>query len=133
MASASLPAACARFGRASLACRNPQLHGGGQGDAGINATPKGQLGQATAYGSAGQECPHPTPSGAAQIPTGWSWTPGCSLWHTQRETPHLQHNTCAGFSPQQEELRALCFSLPPPCEVLSLSHSTREEAGVQRG
>lgn len=80
-------------------CRNPQLHGGGQGDAGINATPKGQLGQATAYGSAGQECPHPTPSGAAQIPTGWSWTPGCSLWHTQKETPHLQHNTCAGFSP----------------------------------
>lgn len=105
-----------------------------------SATPKGQLGQATAYGSAGQEYPRPTPLGAIFIPTGCrkSWTPGCSLRQRRVGAPTEKVSTCntvyvLGFSPQQEELRALCFSLPPPREVPSLSHGTREEAGVQRG
>lgn len=128
---ASLPAACALsiwqgFPLPVGGPHNAQARGGAQGDARTKgkhcraagkestlcAIPKGQLGQAIAYGSAGQHYPSPTPLGAMCTPTGGSLRsrrPGCSLWQRKagtsraplaaggRESLHLQHNASAGI------------------------------------
>lgn len=151
-AGSPLPAGCPH---------NAQAHRGGKGDAHTKgkhcraagkentlcAVPKRQLGQAIADGSAGQEYPSPTPLGTMCTPTGGSLRsqrPGWSLWQRRTGTSRVQFaaggkvSTCStthllGFSSQQEELRALSFSLPQPCEALSLFHGIRDETGAQRG
>lgn len=118
---------------------NPQVHGGGQGSAGAKGHPEGTTGASICLWLCRPGIPSCTPLWVIFIPTGCrkSWTPGCSLQQRRVGTPREKVSTCKamyvlGFSPQQEELRALCFNLPPPHEVLSLSQYQRGGWSAER-